>query len=308
MLIDIVEEDVYSAFMKTHAADHFDMGREFEVKKRTVKSDMRQTYIKLPSSLTETYTALKSKTFKEAIESSMYVGRVSQAADKLKIDPDLFKGLFRDPLEHLVEHVREILNQPVAEGTNTFLLVGGFSESLIVQETMKTKFPNYKMIVPQDPGLATLKGAVLFGHNPKLISVRVSRLTYGIAISRIFSSGDPEELRHESNNTVLCRDVFHKFVEKGQPINEGDEHSMPFTAKGVNNRVRVYTSGSKNPKYVRDECKLLGEMMINLNQENIAGNSINVSIAFGGTELVLEAREKNTGEVFRTRFDFLSDK
>lgn len=284
------------------------MGREFEVKKRTVQSDMRSAYIKLPSSLTETYTVMKKKTFREAIENSMYKGRVSQAADKLKMDPDLLKGLFRDPLEHLVEHVREILNQPVAAGTNTFLLVGGFSESPIVQETIKSRFPKHKMIVPQDAGLATLKGAVLFGHNPKLISVRVSRLTYGIAISRVFANGDPEELRHVSSNTVLCRDVFHKFVEKGQPINEGDEHSMPFTARGASNRVRVYTSSCKNPKYVRDECKLLGEMMINLNPDTNAGNNISVSIAFGGTELVLEAREKNTGEIFRTRFDFLSDK
>lgn len=310
LLIDIVEEDVYAEFQKRNASDHFDMGREFEVKKRTVKEGMsKNTYIKLPSALIETYTVLKGKTLKEAIEQSMYVNRVSQTADKLKIDSELLKGFFRDPLEHLVEHIREILNQPVAKDTNIFLLVGGFSESPIVQETIKARFPKHKMIVPQDAGLAVLKGAVLFGHRPKLISVRVSRMTYGIGISRLFTKGDPEELRFASGSAVLCRDVFHKFVEKGQPINEGDEHSMPFSAKGQNNRVRVYTSSMKDPKHVIDDsCKLLGEMMINISSEVTSGNNIQVRIEFGGTELVVEAKEKNTGEVFRSRFDFLSDK
>ncbi|OPL32799.1 hypothetical protein AM593_05223, partial [Mytilus galloprovincialis] len=310
LLIDIVEEDVYAEFQKRNASDYFDMGREFEVKKRTVKEGMsKHTYIKLPSALIETYTVLKGKTLKEAIEQSMYVNRVSQTADKLKIDSELLKGFFRDPLEHLVEHIREILNQPVAKDTNIFLLVGGFSESPIVQETIKARFPKHKMIVPQDAGLAVLKGAVLFGHRPKLISVRVSRMTYGIGISRLFTKGDPEELRFASGSAVLCRDVFHKFVEKGQPINKGDEHSMPFSAKGQNNRVRVYTSSMKDPKHVIDDsCKLLGEMMINISSEVTSGNNIQVRIEFGGTELVVEAKEKNTGEIFRSRFDFLSDK
>lgn len=310
LLIDIFEEDVFAEFLRKNAADHFDMGRDFEVKKRTVQEKMnKNTYIKLPSSLMETWAVMRTKTLKDAIEESMYTGRVALAADKLKIDSDLLKGLFRDPLEHLVEHIKEIMNQPVAKDTNAFLLVGGFSESPIVQETIKARFPKHRVIIPQDAGLAVLKGAVLYGHRPKLISVRVSRVTYGIGISRMFGKGDPEELRFTSGSSVLCRDVFHKFVEKGQPINDGDEHSMPFSAKCQNNRIRVYTSSTKSPKYVTDDsCKLLGEMMINISSEITAGNNIQVKIEFGGTELVVEARERNTGEIFRARFDFLSDK
>ncbi|XP_063416421.1 heat shock 70 kDa protein 12A-like [Mytilus trossulus] len=309
LLIDIVEEDVFAEFQKKNACDHFDMGRDFEVKKRTFNDKMKHAVIKLPSSLMEHYKTMKGRSIKEAIEASMYADRVAQTADKLKMDPDLLKGLFRDPLEHLVEHIREILNQPVAVDTNILLLVGGFSESPIVQETIKTRFPNHKVIVPQDAGLAVLKGAVLYGHRPKLISVRVNQVTYGIAISRLFKTGDPEELKFTSGSAVLCRDVFHKFVEKGQPIKEDDEHSMPFSAKGQNNRVRVYSSNSNNPKYVTDDgCRLIGEMMINISSEITSGNNIQVKIEFGGTELVVEGMEKNTGEVFRARFDFLSDK
>jgi hypothetical protein len=32
----------------------------------------------------------------------------------------------------------------------------------------------------EEAGLAVLKGAVLFGHQPKIVSRRIVRLTYGI--------------------------------------------------------------------------------------------------------------------------------
>jgi hypothetical protein len=52
LLIDIFEEDVFAEFLKKHAADYFEMGRDFEVKKRTVQGNMnKNTYIKLPISL-----------------------------------------------------------------------------------------------------------------------------------------------------------------------------------------------------------------------------------------------------------------
>jgi hypothetical protein len=36
------------------------------------------------------------------------------------------------------------------------------------------------VIIPEDAGLAVLKGAVQFGFNPKVINPRISRFTYGV--------------------------------------------------------------------------------------------------------------------------------
>jgi hypothetical protein len=44
--------------------------------------------------------------------------------------------------------------------------------------SIKSFFPNYRVIVPEDVELAVLKGAVLFGHKPDYIVARITRYTY----------------------------------------------------------------------------------------------------------------------------------
>jgi hypothetical protein len=40
------------------------------------------------------------------------------------------------------------------------------------------------VIIPEDAGLAVLKGAVQFGFNPKVINPRISRFTYGVSTNK----------------------------------------------------------------------------------------------------------------------------
>ena len=39
-----------------------------------------------------------------------------------------------------------------------------------------------RIIIPQDVALTILKGAVVFGLDPTVVTVRRSRLTYGIGV------------------------------------------------------------------------------------------------------------------------------
>lgn len=48
-------------------------------------------------------------------------------------------------------------------------MVGGFSECEIVQDAIRKAFPECRVVVPHEAGLAVLIGAVLFGH--RLISI-----------------------------------------------------------------------------------------------------------------------------------------
>ena len=57
----------------------------------------------------------------------------------------------------------------------------------MLQEAVREAFSELKVIVPQDAGLAVLKGAVLYGHEPKTISARVCKYTYGIKTKRKFN-------------------------------------------------------------------------------------------------------------------------
>jgi hypothetical protein len=54
-------------------------------------------------------------------------------------------------------------------------MVGGFSQSPVLYDRMESAFPNMEVICPQDAVLAIVKGAVMFGNNPRLIQERISQ-------------------------------------------------------------------------------------------------------------------------------------
>jgi hypothetical protein len=47
---------------------------------------------------------------------------------------------------------------------------------------VKLEFPKLNVICPSDAVAAILKGAVMYGHNPELISERICPRTYGITV------------------------------------------------------------------------------------------------------------------------------
>ena len=70
----------------------------------------------------------------------------------------------------------------------TILMVGGFSQSPVLYDGIKSAFPNMEVICPQDAVLTIVKGAVMFGNNPRLIQERISPRTYGICVNAPFDS------------------------------------------------------------------------------------------------------------------------
>ncbi|CAG2210702.1 unnamed protein product [Mytilus edulis] len=52
----------------------------------------------------------------------------------------------------------------------SIILVGSFSECSLVQETIRKTFSTRNVIVPEDSGLAVLKGAVIYGHKKMINS------------------------------------------------------------------------------------------------------------------------------------------
>ena len=81
----------------------------------------------------------------------------------------------------IIDHVHDLLDKPKVEGINTILMVGEFSNSPILQGRIKREFQDYRVVIPIEPGLAVLRGAVLFGHDPSIISERIAKYWYGIA-------------------------------------------------------------------------------------------------------------------------------
>ncbi len=70
-------------------------------------------------------------------------------------------------------------------------MVGGFSESPYLKNEILKKFEdsNIQVLVPRSPQISVVRGACLYGLNPRSITSRIAKKTYGINTLTVF---DPE--------------------------------------------------------------------------------------------------------------------
>jgi hypothetical protein len=166
------------------------MLRDFEMKKRNVDTDSSvKCTIKLASSLKEIYEKENELTLPEKISDKGLSEQVRVTADKLRIDNTILWGFFNTPLNSLVSHLQNILhNGNIMKNVSTILLVSGFGESKLVQRKVQTHLKTKRVLTPRDAGLAVVKGAVVFGHEPRIISARVMKYTYGFKLHLPFNA------------------------------------------------------------------------------------------------------------------------
>ena len=69
-------------------------------------------------------------------------------------------------------------------------LVGGFAESPVLQEEVRSEFRDeVRVVIPRGVGVAVLRGAVLYGLDPAIVRVRRAKMTYGIGVIKPFQQG-----------------------------------------------------------------------------------------------------------------------
>ncbi|XP_071124335.1 heat shock 70 kDa protein 12A-like [Mytilus edulis] len=188
-------------------------------------------------------------------------------------------------------------------------MVGGFSECELVQRAMKNEFPKKKIIIPEEAGLAVLKGTVLYGYQPK-INKRILKNTYGI---QSWPEWDPEvhpeTKRVRIDGTDRCKDVFYKVAVKDEKVKFGHSYGQIFKALKPDERTlecTVYISDDTNPRYVTDpSCQCLGNLIVPLTPLN-KGQSLEIeeTMIFGVTELLFRAKNIKTGEIYETLLEF----
>lgn len=314
-LIKIVGANILVAFIEQHTSDYIDMLREFETKKRSVKAETTgKVTIKIPISLKELFEEESGEEIKECIECTPFAGKVQWVSDKVRIHSDIFKKLFENAAENIVEHVRTLFREQDLKGTNTILMVGGFSESSLLQDRIRHAFPSpeYRIIIPIEAGLAVLKGAVLFGHNPTTIASRVAKYTYGVSTTREFDPvTDPMDKRKKYGNEYKCIDIFSRHVEKGQTLvvdeAQTEREYTPVYKDQTTMSFDVFTSSDNNPRFVTDHCcQKLGKLNVDIPDLTGGKNrKVWVKMIFGGTEIKVEAREERTGRITTAKFEFL---
>ncbi|XP_045203760.2 heat shock 70 kDa protein 12B-like isoform X2 [Mercenaria mercenaria] len=315
-LTDIAGLDTIEIFERDFKEDFLDLFREFEIKKKTFGPELegnQKITFKIPLCVHETYNERHGEDFRRSLLMKQDLkDQITFTGDKLRVQSDQVKKLFDKTCQRIVSHLRDIFAEPAVRNTDTILMVGGFSESKMLQNAIKHNFPDKKVIIPEEAGLAVLKGAVIFGHNPNMIVSRVARKTYGVKVYRTFNPDiHPAERKVIIDGVEKCRGCFCKHVEVGQEIPAGmafDEKSYhPRSRSSTSMASKIYTSSKRNPVFVEDRgCKFLGQLPMDVSHiKHYRDRIALVRMIYGNTELGVEVRNAYTGEKLSAKFDFL---
>ena len=308
--------DVYDAFTKAETDDWLDLWRAFEVKKKTIDPEKTdKIVITLPATLLNMYEDANGFGIDEKIKSSRFASKIELRKNKMIFCHDVMKGLFEKSIQSTISCIRDIFQDRKISNIKAILMVGGYSESLMLKEAVKRSFRHFTIVTPQNASSAILRGAVIFGHNPVAISHRVLKKTYGIDKTEPFIEGKhPDNRKKEYEGKITCIDIFEKLTEKGKTLAVGETiaHktlSRPFTDTQTSLVYKIYASDLHNPSFVDEGCTYLGELVVDLSslpkEMDRKEKKASFQITFGDTELKASATVLKTGEVFSGTFDFL---
>ncbi|OWF52451.1 heat shock 70 kDa protein 12A-like [Mizuhopecten yessoensis] len=316
LLSEILGDNVVENFKKNNQADFLDLQRTFEAKKRTISStkEAKITFI-LPISLLDTFNQINPKlNLTEKIKAnSKFHKNLTWKMDKMRLNAELAKELFSKSVKRIVDHVIDLLHKPEIEHVQAILLVGGYSECPLLQEAITKEFPKKRLVIPQEAGLAVLKGAVVNGHELEAVTERISRLTYGVGTNMPFNPGTHEESRKfkDDDGKDLCRGCFCAHVRYGESVPVGltgrCERYWVMESDQTELPVYIYTTKNSNPKYIDEEgCEIIGEVIVEMkNTERGLQRGVDVEFTFGGAEIEVTAYDIHSREEQTAYFNFL---
>jgi len=100
-------------------------------------------------------------------------------------------------------------------------------------------------------------GAVCFGLDPTVVSVRKSRLTYGVGVMNRFLRGvHPDSKLVRRRDVDWCRDVFDRFVVADRPVALGDTVLRRYTPAEPDQTaivMHIYSSENSDVRFVTDD-------------------------------------------------------
>ena len=319
MLTDIVGEEFLEKYCKQYTAEYIELFKDFEVKKRQRMIESSQSgkiTLKISATFLEEFKNDCGRTISQRTKETRYADSLKWSGDKLRMKQEVFQSFFKPSSEKIVNHIKELLEPRNVRDTKIILMVGGFSESEIVQDAVRKAFPEYRIVIPQEAGLAVLKGAVIFGHDPSVIDARIAKYTYGIEVCELFDPNKHEERRKErdkKDGKYRCHGIFSRHVEAGTILYRNEEQRehiyFPIYADQKKISFPVYISEkSGNPTYTDEPgCKWLGQLEMDIsNTSGGLDRKFAAKLKFGGTEITVTAKNIQTNQIVHTNIDFLS--
>ncbi|CAC5404260.1 unnamed protein product [Mytilus coruscus] len=288
ILTQIIGGPTIKIFQNEDPEGYLDLFREFEVVKRTIHpSKTGKVNLSIPYvSLNEKCKTHLGEALPDVLALSPFKDNISFRGDKMRIDMELMKNIFKPTIDSIISLMQSVLESDGLIDVLQILLVGGFSECVLIQDAIKMKFPNKRVIIPEGAGLSVLKGAVLFGHRPLYI-----------------------ESRKMKRKKEYCGKVFGKLVTINETVPEGSTINRSYQATGTTtktDRFSFFISTDEDPKYTdEDSCSHLGTLTIPLSDPCEGRRPLTAQFHFGGTEIALTATEVISGITYEANFNLI---
>lgn len=297
-----------------YRSDFLDLQKEIEVMKRKFgKGDYMYMYNSPPKfQIPYMYQTFIKEHHEMELKAIVANSEFSQDAflsdnGKLKLSAKLIETLLFNPVVNCIKQETENVLHELRGQIQDIMMVGGFSESEFVYQTIKESFPRTKLLRANEAGLAVLKGAVLYGHSPGVISSRRCAFTYGVGLYRVFLKGhDPEDLKCKIQGEDNIP-VFVKMVTVGDEVGIGetfdlDEEIFPVKKDAPQMSFKIYRSALDNPVYIDESSIQIGKLTV----KNIT-SSVRISLCFGLTQITVMAVNTDTKENAIAELDLLGE-
>ena len=278
--------------------------------------------IKLPYSFTQFYGIDKIRAGVEALHDE----RVQFEDDTLYIEPSKFVSFFKPAIEGILGCIEGVFEE-LQDQMDTIYLVGGFGGCKYTYEKVfsmvKAKFPKrqLRIIVPDEHRLAVAHGAVKYRLKPDIIHSRTMDASYGTDLAPIFNPlmHDMEYMAMDHTGTLRAKDVYMKYVEKGEQISSDEvvtAELVPVNNSTTTMHIVLYSSFEKGVKYIKTEdgkpiasIRKIGEFHVDMpNPSNLRRDqrTVELTMDFSHTEIQIRARYIVTGEEVKVVADFLT--
>ena len=302
----LIGESVTQSIEQNEPQVFFEVCREFETAKRTIKpqSDIKFN-VRIPSQLGEAYAFLNPR---KNLKSKKFVSTkvhgnipISFIGDKLRLAPKDAESFFTETVTEITRHLKNLLQQKSGKDIATIILVGGFAESPMLTQAVKSTFSEMRVIIPHEAAWSVLRGAVIFGHDPGLIKERRSKYTYGLAV---FDKFDPkkhdEKYKYEGDGEIRCACLFSKLISIDDPVTVGEYRKAEkymLTDIEDEGSMELYTSESSDPKYIDEKgCSFVG-YILSAGHNFVVNEIVDVMMRLGETEVEIKAYQPKSNTI-----------
>ncbi|XP_078313007.1 heat shock 70 kDa protein 12A-like isoform X3 [Crassostrea virginica] len=307
MLENCISKPVIEGFRMKHTGDYIEMFRSFEQKKRE-KLPRKNVRIYIPLTLLESVDNIDKLNEDQGLKES-----VKWARDKVHINVQKFKEFFNNVIDKIVVKVEGMLVSDTTQNTKTIIMVGGFSASEMLQQRIKDCFPSCTVVIPPECGLAVLKGAVLYGHDPDIIAARIMKYTYGVGTNTKFiENKHPESKKKLINGEEYCTDKFDVHVEKDDLVHcneETEKTYFPIYDDQTSVKFKVFATDVMDPQYTDDKgCREIGSLVVPMpNTRGGTNRKVVAKFKFGASKITVTGIDETSKKSVDVKLDFLEE-